>query len=127
MLQPGDRHQPLLREPWLRPEAVVLQVDKHPPVLLVDGYNVLLKRALLEAEQYMEAQTLADARERLVNDTRDYALVTGCRAVVVFDAFNNPESLATSRCAAPCRQIWQHAILEWHVSMANHLAHLACV
>ncbi|KAK9902051.1 hypothetical protein WJX75_002659 [Coccomyxa subellipsoidea] len=72
-------------------------VDKHPPVLLVDGYNVLLKRALLEAEQYMEAQTLADARERLVNDTRDYALVTGCRAVVVFDAFNNPESLATSR------------------------------
>ena len=79
-----------------------MQVDKKPPVLLVDGYNVLLKRADLEAEQYWEAQTLADARERLVNDTRDYALVTGCRAVVVFDAFNNPETLITTRCASPC-------------------------
>ncbi|BDA48206.1 hypothetical protein COCOBI_11-4660 [Coccomyxa sp. Obi] len=71
--------------------------DKRPPVLLVDGYNVIMKRTNLEAEQYMEPQTLAEARERLVNDTRDYAFVTGCRAIVVFDAFINPESLVTSR------------------------------
>ena len=77
------------------------QTDKRPPVLLVDGYNVIMQRTHMEMEQYMEPQTLADARERLINDTRDYAFATGCRAIVVFDAFNSPESLVTQRYLLP--------------------------
>ena len=58
----------------------------------MDGYNVIMQRLHQEAARGAAAAAaaeqahLADERERLVDNTRDYALSLGCRAIVVFDA-----------------------------------------
>ena len=39
-----------------------------------------------------------EERERLINDTRDYALTLACRGVVVFDAQGNRDPGAATRC-----------------------------
>ena len=81
------------------------QAGEKPAVLIVDGYNVVMQRLQLEAGAGAAAAAavaarracMADERERLVDDTRDYALSLGCRATVVFDALGNPGRAATAR------------------------------
>lgn len=89
-----------------------------------------MKRANLEAEHFWATQTLEEARERLINDTRDYALVVGCRAAVIFDAYNNLDMLATTRCAVPWSDWWipdhfyEVALLK---RISANLMHMCCV
>jgi predicted RNA-binding protein with PIN domain len=78
--------------------ACVVQDDQSAPVLIVDGYNVIMRRLALEAEAEGVSCPVMDVlREQLVNDTRDYALALNCRPIVVFDAYSNPSSVDTSR------------------------------
>ena len=62
-----------------------------PPrrVLIVDGYNVI------NARKDERAASLADARERLVNELADYAGWSGQRVIVVFDAWMSDRTLRT--------------------------------
>ena len=62
-----------------------------PPrrVLIVDGYNVI------NARKDERAASLADARERLVNELADYAGWSGQRVIVVFDAWMSDRATRT--------------------------------
>ena len=62
-----------------------------PPrrVLIVDGYNVI------NARKDEHAASLADARERLVNELADYAGWSGQRVIVVFDAWMSDRATRT--------------------------------
>ena len=62
-----------------------------PPrrVLIVDGYNVI------NARKDERAVSLADARERLVNELADYAGWSGQRVIVVFDAWMSDRKTRT--------------------------------
>jgi hypothetical protein len=113
-------------------DAYLLQDDEEYPVLLVDGYNVLMRRLQLAANKQVRGGSVTGSatgaaaaaataraggvfdaaargsimgaggtmevlREELVNDTRDYALTLRCRAIVVFDAYINSNSLDNTR------------------------------
>jgi hypothetical protein len=111
------------------------QADEKLPVLLVDGYNVIMAR--LQAEGRILRNELDDGsarfgsaaaaaacaagqlpvsfqeeRERLIDDTRDYALSLNCRGVVVFDALGNRDPNAVARCGGgPSMQGFHVALL----------------
>ena len=74
-----------------------MQEDVHLPVLLVDGYNVLHRKWQLRQDAGSCPLNLEDEREKLVNDTRDYALSLSCHPIVVFDAMANRNALAGPR------------------------------
>ena len=67
------------------------------PVLLVDGYNVLHRKWVLQQDAESCPLNLEDEREALINDTRDYALSLSCRPILVFDAMANTNVVATPR------------------------------
>lgn len=72
-----------------------------PPVILVDGYNVLIR--WLESEgkgPRLEAarKDRNDARQMLLLEVADYSQLRGIKLVVVFDALGNPFSSSTIRC-----------------------------
>ena len=54
-------------------------------VLIVDGYNIINARR--DGGAAMSADTLADAREKLIDDLMDYAGYSGQDVVLVFDAW----------------------------------------
>ena len=93
---------PCSRKPVMAVPALA-QTGEKPAALIVDGYNVIYRRLALEAARGAAAASAAeqarmeDERERLIDDTRDYALALGCRALVVFDALGNPDKIATAR------------------------------
>ena len=57
-----------------------------PPrrVLIVDGYNIINAR---RGAAGMSADSLADARDKLVSDLMDYAGYSGQQVILVFDAW----------------------------------------
>ena len=63
---------------------------KLPPILLVDGYNVLFKwdRTI----KYMEQGHLDIARDVLVEALSTYSHTNGVRVVVAFDGLNGPST-----------------------------------
>ena len=68
------------------PETIPEQ-SKQPPHLIVDGYNVIFAWDELRAQ----AETDLDgARERLMELLQSYTTFTGCRTVLVFDAYRVP-------------------------------------
>lgn len=87
----------MLREfgPIKRPvyrEAVTVEAKKYAPkkgregqYLIVDGYNVIF--AWDDLKETAESD-LEGARETLMNILANYAAFTGCRVVLVFDAYN---------------------------------------
>lgn len=84
---------PIKRRTYTEPKRV--EADAHhridgvkTDVLIIDGYNVIF--ALGEYREAADAGDLEGARRRLVSDVANYAAFTGCRAVVVFDAYRVP-------------------------------------
>ncbi len=89
----------MLREfgPIKRPsyrEAVTVEAKGYVPrekregqYLIVDGYNVIFSWDDLRAEAESE---LESAREKLMGILANYAAFTGCRVVLVFDAYRVP-------------------------------------
>ncbi len=87
----------MLREfgPIKRPayrEAVTVEAKKYIPkasregqYLVVDGYNVIFAWEDLKSAAECD---LEGARETLMNILANYAAFTGCRVVLVFDAYN---------------------------------------
>ena len=62
-------------------------------VLIVDGYNIINARR--GGGQAMNANTLADAREKLIDELMDYAGYSEQQVVLVFDAWMSDRTVRT--------------------------------
>ena len=62
-------------------------------VLIVDGYNIINARR--GGGQAMSANTLADAREKLIDELMDYAGYSEQQVVLVFDAWMSDRTVRT--------------------------------
>ena len=77
-----------------------LRAAPPPPVLLVDGYNVLFKwKAELSTNQgFVEESTdsgpvsLQEARDSLIDNLGEYSQIRGIRVVIAFDALSSSSS-----------------------------------
>ena len=78
--------------------------DDHPPVLLVDGYNVAFHAAAGYAsapsgggDASSDGVDLDGARQKLLLDMCEYGAVAGLRVVVAWDALANPAAKGLDR------------------------------
>ena len=79
-------------------------------ILIVDGYNVINARqdgqSLSGRQPLSDRQSLADARERLVDDLMDYAGYSGQEIVVVFDAWMSDRTVRTEEQRGAVRVVY---------------------
>ena len=94
---------------------IATQGREHPPIVLVDGYNVLYK--FVETLQVNHskhpvaaAQTFDDQRTALEHSMTVYSQTCGVKVVIVYDAINRPSDpvyldiRTSSRCATLLNQ-----------------------
>ena len=85
---------PIKRRSYSEPKRVEAENVRHringvgTDLLIIDGYNVIY--AWDELREAAENEDLEGARRRLLSTVANYAAFTGCRSVVVFDAYRVP-------------------------------------
>ena len=75
----------------------VLRATRAPPVLVVDGYNVLFSwERTKELMNCQEEGALEEAREILVASLEGYSIMNGVRVIVAFDALGGESNGITT-------------------------------
>ena len=74
---------------------IALQGDRVPPLVLVDGYNVLYKiKAFMQlnnpAQPVHQANSFAEIRDELERSLQVYSNLRDVRLVIVYDAIYRP-------------------------------------
>ncbi|MBQ1329619.1 MAG: NYN domain-containing protein, partial [Mogibacterium sp.] len=61
--------------------------DDRPPLVLIDGYNLIFADPYLKE---LSAIDMGSARDQIIDRISNYAGYTGCETVMLFDAYNVP-------------------------------------
>ena len=70
-----------------RHERKTEKPDDRPPLVLIDGYNLIFADPYLKE---LSAIDMGSARDQIIDRISNYAGYTGCETIMLFDAYNVP-------------------------------------